>query len=53
MPEGSKEMCKDIQESYMEDRYCRLFGLEPVNNEGWRVHVQEFRDGVLCIKMKI
>ncbi|MFA7677460.1 MAG: MBL fold metallo-hydrolase [Candidatus Omnitrophota bacterium] len=49
-PEGLKEMCKDIQESYIEDRYCRLFGLEPVNNEGWRVYVQEYRDGGVVYK---
>ncbi len=43
-PEGVRGMCDDIQEAYKEDRYARIFGLEPVNDEGWRVDVHEYRD---------
>jgi len=43
-PEGLKDMTDNILKAYIEDRYCRLFGLEPVNNEGWRVNVHEFKD---------
>lgn len=43
-PEGLKDMTDNILKAFKEDRYCRLFGLEPVNNEGWRVNVHEFKD---------
>ena len=49
-PEGLKEMCEDIQESYIEDRYCRIFGLEPANNNGWRVEVHEYHDSGIVYK---
>ena len=49
-PEGLRDMCEDIQESYVEDRYCRIFGLEPANNEGWRVDVHEYRDSGIVYK---
>ena len=51
-PEGLKDMCKNIQESYIEDRYCRIFGLEPANDEGWRVDVHEYRDSGIVYKDK-
>jgi len=33
-PEGLKDMTDNILKAFKEDRYCRLFGLEPVNNGG-------------------
>lgn len=49
-PEGLKDMTDNIQKAYIEDRYCRLFGLEPVNNEGWRINVHEFKDSGVVYK---
>jgi ribonuclease Z len=43
-PEGLKAMSGNILRAYREDRDCRIFGLEPANNKGWRVNTHEFRD---------
>ena len=51
-PEGLKEMSDNILKAYREDRYCRIFGLEPANNEGWRVDVHEFRNSGIVYKDK-
>lgn len=42
-PEGIKSMTYHILEAYKEDIRIRLYGLEPANNNGWRVDVHEFR----------
>ena len=49
-PEGLKEMSDNILKAYREDRDCRIFGLEPANNEGWRVGVHEFRGSGVIYK---
>ncbi len=47
-PEGTKDMTKNILEAYQEDIKYRLYGMEPANNEGWRVNAHEFRgEGVI------
>jgi ribonuclease BN (tRNA processing enzyme) len=47
-PEGIKSMTHHILEAYKEDIRIRLYGLEPANNEGWRVNVHEFKgDGII------
>jgi ribonuclease Z len=46
-PEGIKEMTKNILEAYKEDIKVRLYGLEPANNQGWRVDAHEIEEGVV------
>jgi len=47
-PEGIKAMTKHILKAYQEDIKIRLYGLEPANNQGWRVNAHEFKnDGVI------
>jgi ribonuclease Z len=43
-PEGIKSMTHHILEAYKEDIRLRLYGLEPANNQGWRVNAHEFKD---------
>jgi len=45
-PEGIKEMTKNIIEAYKEDIRVRLYGIEPANNQGWRVNSHEIEEGV-------
>ncbi|MFC2158575.1 MBL fold metallo-hydrolase [Acidobacteriota bacterium] len=45
-PEGIKEMTKNILEAYKEDIRVRLYGIEPANNQGWRVNAHEIEEGV-------
>ena len=40
-PEGIKEMTKYILKAYQEDIRYRLYGLEPADNQGWRVNTHE------------
>jgi len=49
-PEGTRKMVDNILEAYEKDINCRLFGLEPANNEGWRVNVYEFRESGVVYK---
>lgn len=44
-PEGIKEMTAHILKAYQEDIKYRLYGLQPVNNQGWRVHAHEITEG--------
>lgn len=44
-PEGIKRMTKHILEAYREDISIRLYGLEPANNQGWRVNAHEIKEG--------
>lgn len=41
-PEGLASMTHHILEAYKEDIRNRIYGLEPANNQGWRVNVHEF-----------
>ncbi len=40
-PEGINNMTKYILKAYKEDIRYRLYGLEPANNQGWRVNSHE------------
>lgn len=47
-PEGTKKLTDNIIEAYDADIKYRLYGLEPANNQGWRVNTHEFQnDGVI------
>jgi ribonuclease Z len=46
-PEGTKAMAKNIIKAYQEDIRIRLYGREPANNQGWRVIVHEFKQGII------
>jgi ribonuclease BN (tRNA processing enzyme) len=46
-PEGIKDMTENILEAYREDIKVRLYGLEPANNQGWRVNAHEIREGIV------
>jgi len=46
-PEGIQEMTKNILEAYKEDIKIRLYGLEPANNQGWRVNAYEIEEGIV------
>jgi ribonuclease Z len=44
-PEGIVSMTHHILEAYKEDIRIRLYGLEPANNQGWRVISHEIKEG--------
>ena len=46
-PEGIKRMTEHILLAYEEDIRYRLYGLEPANNQGWRVNAHEIQEGVI------
>jgi ribonuclease BN (tRNA processing enzyme) len=46
-PEGISEMTVYILKAYQEDIKNRLYGLEPANNQGWRVNAHEIEEGVI------
>ncbi|MCP5103971.1 MAG: MBL fold metallo-hydrolase [bacterium] len=46
-PEGIKKMTKYILKAYEDDIKYRLYGLEPANNQGWRVNAHEFTEGLV------
>jgi len=46
-PEGTRKLTAHILEAYQEDIQYRLGGLEPANDQGCRVNVHEFEDGVI------
>lgn len=46
-PEGIKAMTHHILEAYKEDINVRLYGLEPANNQGWRVQAHEIKEGLI------
>ena len=46
-PEGIAEMAKHISAAYQADIKYRLYGLEPANNQGWRVEAHEIEEGVV------
>jgi ribonuclease Z len=43
-PEGTKNMVENILEAYKTDINYRLYGLEPANNQGWRVKTTEINE---------
>ena len=49
-PEGIVEMTRNILKAYQEDIKYRLYGLEPANNQGWRVNAHEMR--ILMLRLK-
>ena len=46
-PEGIREMTNHILKAYRADIDYRLYGLEPANNQGWRVNVHEIEEGLI------
>jgi ribonuclease Z len=46
-PEGIREMTIHILEAYKEDIRVRLYGIEPANNQGWRVNAHEIKEGIV------
>ena len=40
-PEGLTKLTLNILEAYQDDIHYRLYGLEPANNQGWRVKTHE------------
>ncbi|PKP34863.1 MAG: MBL fold metallo-hydrolase [Bacteroidetes bacterium HGW-Bacteroidetes-17] len=46
-PEGIKHMTDHILEAYQEDIRYRVYGLEPANNQGWRVNTHEIDEGLI------
>lgn len=46
-PEGITDMAKYILKAYEQDINIRLFGLEPANNQGWRVNAHDVEAGIV------
>ncbi len=46
-PEGIKSMTAHILKAYKEDIKMRVYGLEPANNQGWRVIAHEIKEGMI------
>lgn len=46
-PEGIEEMASHVLEAYRADIEYRVNGLEPANNEGWRVNSHVVEEGVV------
>lgn len=46
-PEGILEMTQNIIEAYGEDIRYRVYGLEPTNNQGWRVNAHVVKEGLV------
>ncbi len=46
-PEGIEKMTKHVLEAYEDDIKYRLYGLEPANNQGWRVNAHEIKEGII------
>ena len=45
-PDGIIEMTDHILKAYQDDIKYRVYGLEPTNNQGWRVNAHEYREGL-------
>ncbi len=52
-PEGIAEMAQHITTAYREDIKYRLYGLEPANNQGWRIDAHEISEGVVYQDEKV
>jgi len=46
-PEGIVEMTEHVLNAYQEDIKYRLYGLEPANDQGWRVNAHEIKEGII------
>jgi ribonuclease Z len=46
-PEGTEKMAEHVLAAYDADIKYRLYGLEPANNQGWRVNVHTIDEGVV------
>ena len=46
-PDGIEEMASNVLEAYRADIDYRVYGLEPANNEGWRVNSHTVEEGVV------
>jgi ribonuclease BN (tRNA processing enzyme) len=46
-PKGTVEMTHHILHAYREDIRYRVYGLETANDQGWRMNVHEFDEGVI------
>ena len=46
-PEGIVEMTDHLLKAYNEDIKYRLYGLEPANNQGWRVNAHAVEEGIV------
>ncbi len=46
-PEGIGEMTQHILKAYAEDIRYRVYGLEPTNNQGWRVNAHRVTEGTV------
>jgi len=46
-PEGVESMAEHVQKAYDADIKYRLYGLEPANNQGWRINVHTVEEGVV------
>ncbi len=46
-PEGIVEMTDNILSAYREDIKYRLYGLEPANDNGWRVNAYTIKEGIV------
>ncbi len=46
-PDGFAEMTENIIKAYRDDIKYRLYGLEPANNQGWRVNAHEIEEGLI------
>ncbi len=52
-PEGIGSMTGHILEAYQEDIRDRLYGAQPANNQGWRVHTHDIHEGVIYTDDKV
>jgi ribonuclease Z len=46
-PEGIQSMVKYTLKAYQEDIRYRIYGLQPVNNTGWKVNAHEIKKGLV------
>jgi len=46
-PEGIARMSQNILAAYQEDIKYRLYGLEPANDQGWRIEAHEIGEGLV------
>jgi len=46
-PEGTEDMAQHVLKAYDADIKYRLYGLEPANNQGWRVNVHTVSEGLV------
>lgn len=46
-PEGIAEMTEHLLKAYDQDIKYRIYGLEPANNQGWRVNAHTVTEGIV------